>query len=316
MSNQTQYSININAQGAGTIVAVEDGGDKIRTWTSADRNFNHVVAAVHRGLPIDEIDIFRIPREITRLSERVTIEEVNGQEVLHFDGRPVEGAINETAIRYRYEGRSIENIVLFMERLSDNVTANSRTELFKWLNAQRLEIDPEGYVIGYRGLKSDRHSQHAGGAFVTKRYDDGTWGVPRWVQGHVPNFVGTIVSMDRNAVDDNTGVGCSQGLHVGSEEYARSWADRDTTIVVRVDPADVVAVPDGEHSKMRVCRYEIIGDLDEADHEPETSEVDEDVVPSVEGTDEVLDEIIPEKIRSNMSRTQKFTARFRRNNDE
>jgi len=307
----TQYSININEKGEGVVSVIEDG--RVRTWSSvSDPNFNHIVAAVHKGKTLDEIPTYKIPTEITHLSSRVTIKNEGGKETLCFDGKPVEGPISDTAMRYRLEGRDIGNIVRFMERLSDNVSFKSRSELFKWLQKQELQIDEEGFVIGYRGLTADRHSQHAGGAYVTKRLNNGEWGGPVWVDGHVPNFVGTIVSMNRKDVDDNSGVGCSHGLHVGSEAYARSWADSDTTIVVRVDPADVVSVPNGDYSKMRVCRYEILSDLqDDADHEPEVNE-DKAVVPTVEGTAETLDEIVPPKFREKMSRTQRFTARFLR----
>ena len=304
----TQYSINVNDKGDGAVTVIEEGREP-KTWTSHDPNFNHILAAVHRGKSLDEVMVYRIPTEITRLSERVTVED----EKIHFDGRPVEGAINEVAMRYRAEGRDISNIVQFLERLSDNVSYNSRTALFEWLQTQRLEIDPEGYVIGYRGLRSDRKSQHAGGAYVTHRGFDGEWGDPVWVEGNVPNEHGTIVSMDRYQVDDNTGVSCSRGLHIGSEEYARSWADHNTTIVVRVDPADVVAVPRGDAQKMRVCRYEIIGDIDEADHEPE-SNPEEATVPNVEDTEAALDEVLPEQFRGKVSKTGRFRDRFFRRN--
>jgi hypothetical protein len=306
----TQYTINLtnDTPAKGAITVLEDDG-RIRTWTSADPNFQHVLAAVNDGKSLDEVIVYRIPENITQLSPRVTLQ----GESLCFDGKVVEGPIQETAARFQAEGRELTPLVNFMENLADNVSMTTRNELFRWLSVQRLEIDEEGYVIGYRGLTSDMHSQHSGGAFVlsdTDRFNGVT--EPTWVDGHVPNFVGSIISMPRSQVDDNSGVGCSFGLHVGSEEYARSWADRDTTIVVRVNPADVVSVPINEESKMRVCRYEILSELaEEIDHEPESHPIME-VLMDPEEVDAILDETIPEDFRKKMSRTQRFVSKFRR----
>lgn len=305
----TQYAINLNNQGKGAVTIMEDDG-RIKTWTDSEPNFNHILAAVRRGLNLDDAILFRIPKNITTLSPRVSLED----DVLMFDERPVEGPIQETVIRYTAEGRPLTPIVNFLENLSDNVSDRSRTELFRWLTSQDLQIDDEGYVIGYRGLSANKHSVHSGGAYVLTK-DDRDAGVPepgRWVDGYVPNYVGSIISMDRDDVDDNSGVGCSHGLHIGSERYAREWGDSETTIVVRVNPADVVSVPHGDVEKMRVCRYEILSELQHSiDHEPA---VDPSAaqVPSEAFTDAILDEMIPGPFRQKMSRTQRFVSRFRR----
>lgn len=70
--------------------------------------------------------------------------------------------------------------------------------------------------------------------------------------------IGKVVTLDRSkcdAVQENT---CSQGLHVAS----KSWLDSNgsgfgsTSLVVLVNPADVVAVPPRDsYGKMRVCAY-------------------------------------------------------------
>ncbi len=309
----TMYTSTISSEsGKGSITIVETDTGRTHVVTADDPNFNHIWVAMERRLPLDEALMFRIPKNIVTLSSRVSLDEDSNS--LLFDGSPVGEAINETARRWVSEGRELTPIVKFMENIQDNVSQNSREELFKWLTAQRLEIDEDGMVIGYRGLRSDMMSAHAGGAFVltAEQREEGFEEPGQWVEGHVPNKIGSIVSMNREDVDDNTGASCSHGLHIGSESYARSWADSATTIVVRVNPRDVVAVPKYEVDKMRVCRYEILSMIGH-DHEPE-ADPNAAQIPTVEGTEAALDELVPEEFRGKMSRTERFMAKIRRNN--
>jgi hypothetical protein len=63
--------------------------------------------------------------------------------------------------------------------------------------------------------------------------------------------------MPRGKVDDDFRRGCSFGFHVGTREYATSWGPR--TMLVKVDPADVVSVPsDCECQKLRTSRYTVV----------------------------------------------------------
>jgi len=66
--------------------------------------------------------------------------------------------------------------------------------------------------------------------------------------------VGEVISMPRNEGDDNNTVSCSKGFHQASKEYDYSGFG-DTPILSIVNPMDVLAVPEGEVGKLRVCRW-------------------------------------------------------------
>jgi hypothetical protein len=211
---------------------------------------------------------------LTELSERVFVNE----DTVEFDGEPVHDALAKTIQRYWLEGRPYGGLVKFMERLSLNTCDHSRNALWSWVNERDLEVDPEGFLIAYKGVQTDMTSVHAGGAFV----DD------VWVDGHVPNMEGSVVSMPRSQVQHNPGIGCSYGLHVGTKGYAQSFGS--VLLTVRVDPVDVVSVPtDCGAAKMRVCRYKIIDVHDEA-REYEPTAVD---TPEFEKIEERLTEAVP-----------------------
>lgn len=66
--------------------------------------------------------------------------------------------------------------------------------------------------------------------------------------------IGEVVKMDRTACDSDPNSECSRGLHIGNRAFGYSGFG-NTTIVVIVNPMNVVAVPNHRANKMRVCEY-------------------------------------------------------------
>lgn len=69
--------------------------------------------------------------------------------------------------------------------------------------------------------------------------------------------IGKPVSMPREECDNDPNVSCSVGLHQRSKSYGNYFGE--TTLVCLVSPYNVVAIPEGESNKMRVCEYLPIG---------------------------------------------------------
>lgn len=69
--------------------------------------------------------------------------------------------------------------------------------------------------------------------------------------------LGEAVKQDRKDCDGDYRVDCSNGLHVGATKYVETFGSgRDKRVLVcYVNPANVVAVPQYDHSKMRCCEY-------------------------------------------------------------
>jgi hypothetical protein len=78
-----------------------------------------------------------------------------------------------------------------------------------------------------------------------------------FTDAHTKKFdykVGSVISMPRNDGDDNNSVSCSKGFHAASKAYDYSGFG-DTSILVIINPIDVLAVPRGEDGKLRTCRW-------------------------------------------------------------
>jgi len=68
--------------------------------------------------------------------------------------------------------------------------------------------------------------------------------------------LGTPTKQARKDCDANPAQDCSNGLHVGATKYVERFANKECAILAcLVNPANVVAVPQYDHSKMRVDEY-------------------------------------------------------------
>jgi len=68
--------------------------------------------------------------------------------------------------------------------------------------------------------------------------------------------LGVPVRMERKECDSDPAIDCSYGLHVGATKYVENFGRSGAVVLVcLVNPANVVAVPNYDHSKMRVSEY-------------------------------------------------------------
>ena len=142
----------------------------------------------------------------------------------------------------------------FVENLYCNVKPYIREQLAKWLAKQGLlTFTEDGCFIGYRGCQKNPvtgipESVHCGPGMVDDVY----------YNGHIPNPVGSRVSIDRSIVVDNPAVGCASGMHVGTYDYAAGWS-QGYLLTVKVNPRDVISVPvDCDSAKIRCCAFEVL----------------------------------------------------------
>lgn len=269
-----QYNLVVREDG-GNITVVVDG--EMFVADDAHPLWNEIVEAAQAG---DEnvVDLFDASRKAAslfeNLSERVTV--ANSR--IYVDGDEIDDVYADQIVRFMNEGvEDFKPLVKFLEKVYTNIEAHTRENLSRWLNATGgFTIDEDGDIIGYKGLTRDGGSIHQGPAVV-----DG-----KAVNGSVPNAPGSVIEMARSKVEHNPAVGCASGLHVGTWEYASSFA-RGVIAKVKVNPRDVVSVPtDCAGQKMRVSRYKIVEYVNEAH---ETAVVPNDFVPTedfLDGYDE------------------------------
>jgi len=200
----------------------------------------------------------------------VSVKSIHGQngfevvdEDIFYKGEKLPNAFATKIKSIIRDGLPLEHFEKFWENLKENPSANSINELIDFLSNKELPITDDGFFIAYKGVDHGYYSIH--GNLDTKVL---TGNVD--ASGRIYNAVGEYISVARNQVDDDRNKHCSFGLHCGALGYSQSFGSK--TVVVKVNPKDVVSVPtDCSFMKCRVCAYEVVS---EYTHEIESSVVD------------------------------------------
>jgi hypothetical protein len=261
----TQYTINSNDEDTFVVAFVAGQALPLVAAKSGNPNFDAIVAGlVSGGASADELvrlfDVsVAVSEKFEKLSDRVLVE---GGNVL-FDGEVVGSPVAKQIVRFLDEGEDFVPLVAFMENVMDNPNEHSREQLYSWLDRRDFTITSDGMIVGYKGVAADDEfgfrSISSGREPVYVTDEDGETAK---FTGRIPNPVGATVEMSRNLVQHDPSVGCHVGLHVGTWDYANSFA-RGTVLEVHVNPRDVVSVPtDCDWAKVRVCKYTVVQAID------------------------------------------------------
>lgn len=211
----------------------------------SDKHFEAVVEAINRKATEQEVlDI--LEAEKRKLEEAIDVGSgitMKGGQVYYQD-EPVHGILGERMLTMVDEGFDLAPMAAFLHNLMQNPAKRVVDHLYAFLEHGNVPITEDGCFLAYKAVRKDFLDIHSG------TYD---------------NSVGKVLSMPRNKVDENPNNTCSSGFHVCSFEYLPHFAHADGHVMVcKVNPADVVAIPaDYNNTKMRVCRYEVVGEYED-----------------------------------------------------
>lgn len=237
-------------EGVESLTIVTDDGS-VLSFDSNHPNFSKVKTKVLDNQDYSDLDALLNPGKdiVNKFSKLSTELSIRGGK-LFYEGEKLNDVLADKIVRLHESGEDYKPFVLFKEKLQTNPNAHSVEHLYRWLEASDFVIDRDGDIIGYKGVRSDNTSVHAGSVIRNGEPFD----------GHVLNKPGDVIEMDRNLVTFDPALGCSYGLHVGTWEYASTWSDK--VLKVKVNPKYVVSVPtDCNDQKMRVCRYTVLEEI-------------------------------------------------------
>lgn len=208
--------------------------DKTHTIAKDHPLYARVVHCLKNGLEDELCQLLKNP--FTGFAEVV-----NGK--VMWNGEELHNVIVDRVFEQQQLGLGTEHMLRFLENLMENPSENSRAELYDFLENKSLPITEDGHFLAYKAVRGNFYDIHS---------------------GTVLNEVGTVIEMPRKDVDEDRRRQCSYGYHVGAIEYVRGFGNHDSKyLLVKVNPRDAVAVPlDHNAQKIRVCRYEILSELD------------------------------------------------------
>jgi hypothetical protein len=164
---------------------------------------------------------------------------------VYIDGMKCPEALSRKIIQFANDELPYEPLVKFATNLLQNPSFRAVNELFQFLEENDCPLTQDGFIVCYKKVKSD----------FTDIYS-----------GTFDNSVGNVVEMARNEVDENSEVLCSKGLHAANWEYANNFYSSDPKHImleIEINPADVVSIPKSYDGKMRVCKYKVLGVVDQ-----------------------------------------------------
>jgi hypothetical protein len=210
---------------------------------STDKHYGEVLNALKGGASETDIQGI-IEREAERVTQAVQVTpniEVKGG-MLYFKGQlVVDDTLTERMLRMLDEGFDVRPMAAFLENLMQNPSYRAVRHLYKFLEHGKCPITEDGHFLVYKAVREDYKDIHT---------------------GSFDNSIGKVVEVPRNHVDEDPEKTCSHGLHVCSYDYLPHFAHANGHVMVcKVNPRDVVAIPsDYNHTKMRVCRYEVVAE--------------------------------------------------------
>lgn len=160
--------------------------------------------------------------------------------IVAIDGIVVHDAIVDRIVEFARCNLPYLPLLNFWRNVQLNPSEESKQHLFLFLEANKMQITHDGCFVAYKGVEKNQNGD--------------------FVDSHTRTFcnnVGAVVVMEREKVNPHRLTTCSSGLHVAAWDYVKGTYQ--TIIEVKVNPRDVVAVPnDYNNQKMRVCRYEVV----------------------------------------------------------
>lgn len=250
--------------GDGTITAVVDGNSY--TVDKHHLNYLSIVKAFKEGNserfveltnPASQIEEY-LGADLPDVNDTVgSIELRHG--VIYYGDSVLENTLVDRIYEMMRQGYSFKYMLYFLNNLMMNPSYHSVSQLYKFLEHKHMPITADGYFLAYKTVCT-----YHGEEFVDchgKTVRDGDL-VDKYTR-KVRNNVGDTPNMPRNQVNDDPKTHCSRGYHAGALSYAGpgGWynSDSDTVILVKIHPADAVAVPDDVNfTKLRTCKYEVV----------------------------------------------------------
>lgn len=223
--------------------------------STQDKHFAEVIEALKAGASEDEVQSI-LDKELARVTAATKLTdsiEVKGGE-LFFDGEVIHNTLATRILKMLDEGFNLAPMAKFLENLMANPSKVVVDNLYAFLEKGQNAITEDGHFLAYKAVRKDFLDIHSG------TFD---------------NSVGKVVSIPRRKVVEDRNITCAPGLHVCSFDYLPHFSHADGHVVIcKVNPADVVAIPvDYSNTKMRVCRYEVIGEYEGYYKKDESSDV-------------------------------------------
>lgn len=235
-----------------TVTFTGKNGEPLQ-FTMDHKNAEKMMSIIKTATPSEEtfleleellIPRKRIYRKIRMLNTEITVAD-NGKVVCTVDDQPfdVDSSLLDDIVTLAEQNGDIRPFVQFVRRLANNPRKEVADEIWGFLQACGMTLTNDGCFLAYKNVNND----------FTSAYD-----------GKTDNTPGTVLSMRRSAVQHDPTKTCSAGLHFAAWGYLQHYAPGRKTVLLKIDPADVVSIPtDYNNMKGRACQYKVLREVNQ-----------------------------------------------------
>jgi len=222
---------------------------KMEVLHKTHENYKEVVALLKNGGDVEKIKDLMNPAKKVKEFGQGYLKVKDGIIIYTGTGKDLEIVVDSSLIsriETMIDGSfDVKPLILFFENLMLNPSSHSVTGLYSFLEKNELPITDDGCFLAYKKIRYDYMD------IKTRTFD---------------NQPGKICEMLRNQVDDDKRNTCSRGLHFASFHYAsKEYSSNDIDdrlVILKINPADVVAFPDDYNgAKGRCCKYEVLEEI-------------------------------------------------------
>jgi hypothetical protein len=239
VSNTNQPAVIIT--GSGKIAATISG--QSYTIDTDHPKYKQAISAI-RSQDWDEfVELVNISKQVEGYFVGTGVQIKGG--AITYNGEVFHNTLTKRILSFMRDGLPHQPLVKFFENLMANPSKRAVDELYDFLEVGELPITEDGCFLAFKNVRSNYMDIHSG----TFR-----------------NMVGDVCEMQRNRVDEDKERTCSYGLHFCSIAYLPHFSDDDGghTMIVKINPKDVVAIPaDYNNTKGRCARYEVVDEYKE-----------------------------------------------------
>jgi hypothetical protein len=241
-------------------------GGKQYAVDSTHPSYTAIVEAIKAG------DFAAIPN-LADVGKRIN--DTGRNEITVVDGRVMYGndemhnALTDRLLAMLHDGFSIDPMLALLKNLMANPTKTAIDEFYLFIETNKLPITEDGCILAYKRVDDnyfDSYTHEVVNKPASLMTDEELAEGP-WKAGSVTTEVingQTVVSMPAGLVDADRAIECSVGLHFCSLSYLGNfYAGSGHILIVKVNPADIVAIPhDYNNTKGRCWKYTVIESLE------------------------------------------------------
>jgi hypothetical protein len=250
----------MNYQGDNLLLTI--GTETVTVNRNTNPAFDRILYALNDGDYDTVLELANPARALAKFYSDTgdTVLEVFGSRIT-INGKNLPEAISNRLMDIFEAGLPLNPIANFLERLYRNPSATSRRELLLFLEGNDLPLTPDGCFMAYKSAVNwDGRTELDDSGRKFAKGDFQSFGTNR--QNGLPTRLrlGDEIRMDRGEVDDCRQNTCSFGYHFASFGYASTFGSWDALLLMKIDPADVVSIPnDYDNQKGRTCAYTLHG---------------------------------------------------------